>query len=167
MSSDVRLISADSCYFCLDREVVSLHATERSLENTQHAWLPAAGDGTRPDGDCVPSGSWGRQEGKVRHIVTAKLLCRGWWKAISSVPHPNQTAAPSRAGSRISRHALSNGSVDESRCSSKAFPPGCLFSRVRFVPCFLFSLSSLPWTRSSRVLELVIYVEMVRKAFLS
>lgn len=83
------------------------------------------------------------------------------------MPHPNQTSAPSRAGSRISHYTLCNRRTDDSRCSSKAFPPCCLFSRVRFVPCFLFSLSSLPWTLSSRVLELIIYVEMVCKASLS
>lgn len=64
-------------------------------------------------------------------------------------------------------YTLCNKSVDDSRCSSKAFPPHCLFSRVRFVPWFLFSLSSLPWTLCSRVLELIIYGEMMCKGFLS
>jgi len=41
-------------------------------------------------------------------------------------------------------YTLCNRSVGASRCSSKASPPRCLFSRVRFVLCCLFSLSILP-----------------------
>lgn len=69
--------------------------------------------------------------------------------------------------SGTSWHTLCSGSVDDPRCSCKAFPPRCLFLRARIIPCLSFSLSSLPQTLSSRVLELIIYVKMVCKAFLS
>lgn len=103
------------------------------------------------------SAGWGGQAQSWRWLFThgtgeggtlpmAKLLCNGWEKAITSMPHPSQTSAPSQAGSRISCYNLCNRSIDDSRCFSSAFPSHCLFLRVRFVPCFLFSLSSLLWT---------------------
>lgn len=128
------------------------------IHGVHGCWLGRTG----PGGDCVLSWSWARREGWLEH--TAQNCCA---PAIASVPCANQTSAPSRAASRISCYTLCNRSVDDSRCSSKGFLPHCFFSRVRFVPCLLFALSSLPWTLNSRVLELIIYVEVVCKAFLS
>lgn len=107
-----------------------------------------------------PTAQWGsaahdRQQDLCARVVTGlpegRILTKPWL----------------RTGSGTAWHTLCSGSADDPRCSCKAFPPCCLFLRARIIPCLSFSLSCLPRTLSSRVLELIIYVKMVCKAFLS
>lgn len=107
-----------------------------------------------------PTAHWG----SAAHIRQQDLCAR----VVTGLPEGHILTKPwLHTGSGTLWHTLCSGSADDPRCSCKAFPPCCLFLRARIIPCLSFSLSCLPRTLSSRVLELIIYVKMVCKAFLS